>query len=203
MSNTSYATTVYETLQWLQKFKVDIFLICHCGLKHSLYIHVDCSSCLISWCLVVNSSLPGQNGRHFEDDMFQHIFLNEKNSIGAYNGLTLSRWQAIIQTDADPVHRHIYVAPLGEELTPPQYEVVGWHIGFTLSVDTDSLSVHLSDYPSYMLYLLLGWMPISWNIFICGRNKPMRGWYGTHHFQANWSRPHGSLEVLLLVLGVT
>ena len=73
----------------------------------------------------------------------------------------------------------IYVAPLGEELTPSQYEVVGWHIGFTLSVDTDSLSVHLSDYPSCMLYLLLGWMPIPWNIFICGTNKTHKGmiWY--------------------------
>ena len=25
----------------------------------------------------VNTSLPGQNGRHFADDIFKHIFLNE------------------------------------------------------------------------------------------------------------------------------
>ena len=29
----------------------------------------------------VNSSLPGQNGRHFEDDIFKCIFMNEKSCI--------------------------------------------------------------------------------------------------------------------------
>ena len=27
---------------------------------------------------LVNSSLPGQNGRHFPDDIFRRIFVNEK-----------------------------------------------------------------------------------------------------------------------------
>ena len=27
---------------------------------------------------LVKSSLPGQNGRHFVDDIFRHIFMNEK-----------------------------------------------------------------------------------------------------------------------------
>ena len=30
------------------------------------------------WCVIVNSSSPGQNGRHFADDIFKCIFLNEK-----------------------------------------------------------------------------------------------------------------------------
>ena len=28
--------------------------------------------------MVINSSLPGQNGRHFTDEIFKHIFMNEK-----------------------------------------------------------------------------------------------------------------------------
>ena len=27
---------------------------------------------------IINSSLPGQNGRHFADDIFKYIFVNEK-----------------------------------------------------------------------------------------------------------------------------
>ena len=36
-----------------------------------------------------NSSLPGQNGRHFEDDIFIYIFLNENILILIQISLTL------------------------------------------------------------------------------------------------------------------
>ena len=89
--------------------------------------------CLIS---VINSSSPEQNGRHFTEDIFKHIFMNEKNlyfdsnftgvsckgfnwqevSIGPGNGLAPNRGQTIIWTNANPVHQHIHVALGGDEL---------------------------------------------------------------------------------------
>ena len=64
----------------------------------------------------------------FTNDMFKHIFLNEDiwislgsnwqyDSIGSDNGLAPSRRQAIILTNADPIHWRIYVALGGDELT--------------------------------------------------------------------------------------
>ena len=85
-----------------------------------------------------NSSPPGQNGRHFADDMFNHIFVNENiwmsnkillkhvpwclfnnmpACIGSDNGLAPSRRQTIIWTNADPVHRRIFAALGRDELT--------------------------------------------------------------------------------------
>ena len=40
-------------------------------------------------------------------------------SIGSDNGLAPSRWQAIIWTNADPVHQRICAALGGDELTFP------------------------------------------------------------------------------------
>ena len=78
-------------------------------------------------------SPPGQNGCHFTDDIFKHIFLNEfefsispkfvpkgpidsKPTIGWDNGSALNKWQAIIWTNADPIHWRIYVTLGGDEL---------------------------------------------------------------------------------------
>ena len=79
-----------------------------------------------------NSSLPWQNGRHFANDIFRYIFVNEKfcvldtfslkfflqgsianNPALVDNGLSLNRQQAIVCTNADLIHWRIYVA-LGE-----------------------------------------------------------------------------------------
>ena len=84
----------------------------------------------------VNSSSPGQNGPHFAD-IFKCIFMNEKfcvsiwisqvcsqgcnwqhSRIGSGNGLALTRRQAIILTNANPVHRRIYATLGGDELIP-------------------------------------------------------------------------------------
>ena len=76
---------------------------------------------------VFNSSSSGQNGRLFADDVFKHIFLNENlrssnkmsmkyipwGPINNMPALAPGRRQAIIWTNADLVHRRIYVA-LGE-----------------------------------------------------------------------------------------
>ena len=71
---------------------------------------------ILTWSININSSAPEQNGRHFADDIFRWIFMNEnfciliKNliefcsyesnwqylSIGWDNGLALNRRQAII-----------------------------------------------------------------------------------------------------------
>ena len=83
---------------------------------------------------------PGQNGRHFADNIFKCIFLNEKiwilckislkivpkgpidndqapgSSIGFDNGLAPNRRQAIIWTYVHPIFWCIYVALGGDEL---------------------------------------------------------------------------------------
>ena len=82
-----------------------------------------------------NSSPSGQNGHHFADDMFKRIFSEWKElnfkynfteicslgpnwqyvSIGSDNGLAPKRRQAIVWTNADPIHCRIY-ALRGDEL---------------------------------------------------------------------------------------
>ena len=80
----------------------------------------------------LNSSPPGQNGRHFADDVFKRIFLNENIWISNKISLEYVHWglnynmsalvqilawrQAIIWTNADPVHRRVYTALGREEL---------------------------------------------------------------------------------------
>ena len=80
---------------------------------------------------------PGQNGRHFANDIFKCIFVNEfffyfdknftdvcsqgsnwqSSSIGLDNGLAPNRRQAIIWTNADPINWRIYATLGGDELT--------------------------------------------------------------------------------------
>ena len=71
-----------------------------------------------------NTLRPRQNGRHFPDDIFKCIFLNENVGIsikiwlkfvpnGPINNIPTSvqnRRQAIIWTNADPIHWCIYAA---------------------------------------------------------------------------------------------
>ena len=69
----------------------------------------------------LNSSAPGQNGSHFAGDIFRCICVNKtlyftevgpidnKPSIGLDNGLAPIRRQAITWTNANPVHRRIYM----------------------------------------------------------------------------------------------
>ena len=79
----------------------------------------------------------GQNGRHFADNIFRCIFVNEKiyiltkislkfvpkgpldnkPSIGLDNGLAPNKRQAIIWTNAELIHWHIYGTQGGDELT--------------------------------------------------------------------------------------
>ena len=73
---------------------------------------------------------PKQNGRHFTDDIFKCICVNEHFHILIKIALTLvtdypngsdkvlvpNRWQAIIWTNGDPIHWRIYVALGGDEL---------------------------------------------------------------------------------------
>ena len=76
--------------------------------------------------LLIKSSPPSQNGRHFADDIFKCIFMNgkfcfsipislkfvPKGSIDNKSALV----QAITWTNADPVHGCIYAALGGDEL---------------------------------------------------------------------------------------
>ena len=91
---------------------------------HLIYCNWPVSS---GWC--INSSLPGQNGRHFgrrqfqmhflewtwynSDSNFTEIYFQEFNrqqaSIGSVNCLAPNRRQATTWTNADPVHWRAYM----------------------------------------------------------------------------------------------
>ena len=95
-----------------------------------------------------NSSLPGQNLHHFTDDVLKCILMNQKfcifikislkfvtpapinkkHSIGLDYGLVPNRQQAIIWTNADPIHCYICVALGGDELSlmPLITSVISW-----------------------------------------------------------------------------
>ena len=81
------------------------------------------------WNIAINSSSLGQNGRHFTDDVFRHIFVNEKfcilinlirislkfvfkgpidNNPSLVQIMYWCRIGAIIWTNADPIHWRIY-----------------------------------------------------------------------------------------------
>ena len=90
---------------------------------------------LLFWLqLLLISSPLGQNGRHFADDIFRCIFVNEKswNMIkislkfvpkGPFDNnpaLVGNRRQAIIWTTADTIHWHIYAALRGDEALSPE-----------------------------------------------------------------------------------
>ena len=84
----------------------------------------------IPW-IVHYSTPPGQNGRHFADDIFRCIFVTEKFRIlidislkfvpkglvdSLDNCLAPNRRQAIIWTNVDSIHWRIYAALGGDEL---------------------------------------------------------------------------------------
>ena len=46
-------------------------LVC---MNHGMFRMLNRACCLAA----INSSLPGQNGRHFADNIFKHLFMNEK-----------------------------------------------------------------------------------------------------------------------------
>ena len=90
----------------------------------------------------LNSSLSGQDGHHFADDIFKGIFSNEnvrisiqislkfvpngpidnKSATVLSNGLAPNRWQVITRTEDDPVYWCIYAALGGDELTMCQLQ---------------------------------------------------------------------------------
>ena len=82
--------------------------------------------------VIVNSSSPGQNGRHFVDYPLRCIFVNGEfcilfkislkfipnspiDSIGLDSGVVPNRRQAFIWTNAVSTHWHMYAAPEGNE----------------------------------------------------------------------------------------
>ena len=105
--------------------------------------------------LMFNSSVPEQDDRHFARQQFQTHFLvwtqfnsdsnfteicsQESNwqyaSIGSDNGLEPSMRQAIIWTNAYPVHQRIYVALGGDGLSSLEWkhEVLFWQHIYDIS----------------------------------------------------------------------
>ena len=72
-----------------------------------------------SLCWPINSSPREQIGRHLADDIFKRIFLNANVWISINISLKFispNRRQAIIWTNADPIHWRIYAAPGEDEL---------------------------------------------------------------------------------------
>ena len=87
--------------------------------------------------LMINSTSSRQNGRHFADNIYFQVHFHEwkvlyfdsnftdicskgsnwqSPSIGLDNGLAPNRRQAIIWTNANPIHWRIYAALGGDEL---------------------------------------------------------------------------------------
>ena len=99
--------------------------------------NMDVVCCALFWFSYINSSPPGQNGRHFADDVFGCIFVNEKFCILTKISLKcvskgqiddnpalvkIMAWRrinAIIWSSADPIHWHIYAALGGDKLRVP------------------------------------------------------------------------------------
>ena len=81
-------------------------------------------------CLDVTESPPKQNGRHFADDIFKFMFMNEmfcisyqsftevcsqgsewqKDNVGLSDGLAPNMRQALTWSNVDPVYWRIYAA---------------------------------------------------------------------------------------------
>ena len=110
---------------------MDQYLICTVGLAACILIYIVFH--YLDWCChIVNSSPPEQNGCHFTNNIFRCIFVYEKFSILIKISLKFvpkgpidnnqalqNRWQAIIWTNADPIHSHIYAALGGDGLIGP------------------------------------------------------------------------------------
>ena len=132
---------------WLQgaylwSLKVDWMRWCSDKWENTIWIVcaiVSGGAPLLPWSwarLNINTLRPRQNYRHFSDNIFKCIFVNENvwilikislrffsygcngqyHSIGLHNGLVSNRRQVIIWTDADPIRWRIYAALGGDEL---------------------------------------------------------------------------------------
>ena len=66
---------IYNRTSWLYSIWFDVN-----NAVNSQQVPIDLvrTRCEVSLWLSVNSYPPGQNGRHFADDIFKRIFLNEK-----------------------------------------------------------------------------------------------------------------------------
>ena len=150
----------HQSPQWCVQYHVILdrgiavldCMFCQCCRWFAAYVSIHCNvSVIMDYRLGIsyiygyfcpslkplNSSPTGQNDRHFADDIFKHIFLNEEvqilikmslkfigkgsidnmASIGSDNGSAPNRRRAIIWAYADPIHWRIYAALGWDEVT--------------------------------------------------------------------------------------
>ena len=105
---------VMHNYAWAFLLMFNLFLIVTNNPNHQINLGICC----------INSSLPGQNGRHFVDDNFKCICMNEsfvfwlkshwslllrvQLTITQHHGLAPNRRRAIIWTNADSINWRIY-----------------------------------------------------------------------------------------------
>ena len=120
--------TASQFLKMMSQYLLHTAMWCQIPILNAIMFHcveiLECFHC--GMCACFNSSPPGHNGRHFAENIFKSIFVNEKfytlkkismkfvtksywhqTSIGSDNGLALNRRQAIIWNKADQVHWRI------------------------------------------------------------------------------------------------
>ena len=127
--------------------------------------------------LSLNSSSLGQNGHHLTDNIFKRIFFNEKvwflinnslkfvpkspfdNNLPSVYGLVPNRRQAIIWTNADPIHRWIYVVLGGDELSDwrilPAKMLLVWLHPRSTSQTVNELIIEIFEMIFFSLIMIL------------------------------------------------
>ena len=102
--------------------------------KYTLMILLVCvtviHSCRRVGIMPLNSSLPGQNGRHFTDDSFKYIFMNEKFCILIWISLKLVPY-GLIDNKSVLVHVMAWYQTSDKPLPKPMMtqftDVYMWH----------------------------------------------------------------------------
>ena len=67
----------------LARFSLNFYVICFENVSPAIQKigFIICIHWPVNWCLSINTLRPRQNGRHFAEDIFKCIFLNENTSI--------------------------------------------------------------------------------------------------------------------------
>ena len=87
---------------------------------HRIYVFLALSHRFVTWVPDVNTLRPRQNGRHFADDIFKCIFLNENVWIGLIFNWSLFLWFELT------IFQHWYRWWLGAEQATTHYLNQWW-----------------------------------------------------------------------------
>ena len=146
-----------------------------------IYIQEPIPQTRQAWSLSIGLSVPGQNGRHFADDIFKCIFMNEYFSIlirislkfvpkGPIDNMSVMAWcrtgdNAFTRINADPAYRRIYVVPVERWVTSSRSAQNIRHFADNISDPVPALPDSLADCTRHM-----GWgTRLQWACHYSGR----------------------------------